>query len=368
MRTNQPVSAFQLSMLYLAYGTGSAIVNIPAPIAEAAGNSAWLSVIFGCMAGMLPLGCLLYISKRSPDLDLLTWSREVLGVWLTKAFSVLLLFGLCWMLPAIVMGIGAFFKSTMLKNTPSSVIQGLFFFMAVLTVRAGLEVMARMFLVLTTSMLVFIFVVLLMTAPNYHPELLLPVMPDGIKPMLHGMYMAYGFPFSECGLFAMLLPFVRKDEQGKGRKQLLISYAAVGLILSFSVFCTIMAEGPIAGQLKYSLYQLARLIYVQEIFERVESVIGFSLIAGSYMKASIVLFVMAQVWAKLFSLDDPRLAVGPLAFICFLLSVTMYSNESEFVAGVNVTWPLLNNIAFNIPLLVIAAATLCKRPSKKPAG
>jgi spore germination protein KB len=269
------------------------------------------------------------------------------------------------MLAAIVMDIGVFFKSTMMKQTPSYMIHTLFFFLAALTARAGIEVMARMFILLLFTMFGFSIIVWIAVAPYYHPYYLLPVMPDGIKPILHGTYIAFGFPYAEISLFAMLLPYVRKQEEPILGKQMYFALLINGVTLLTSVVCSIMAEGPLVGQLKYSLYQLARLIYFQEIFERVESVIGFSLIAVSYMKATIVLFIVTKVLSRLLKLEDERLLVFPITLICLILSITMYSNETEFVEGVNVIWPLFNNTAYNLPLLLVMAVTLFRRAGKK---
>lgn len=54
----------------------------------------------------------------------------------------------------------------------------------------------------------------------------------------------------------------------------------LGITLVTSIVCSIMALGPLADELKYSLYQLARLIFIGEIIDRIESVIGISLIMG----------------------------------------------------------------------------------------
>ncbi|CAG7633118.1 endospore germination permease [Paenibacillus allorhizosphaerae] len=365
MNKTETVSSFQMAMLFLAYGTGSAVINIPAPLTGAARNGAWISVLLACAAGMLLLAACLYLFRVYPGLDFMEYSEQTMGRWLTVILAIPYLCAVFWMLAAIVMDIGTFFKSTMMKQTSTDLIHTLFFLLAALTARAGIEVMARMFVVLLLSMIGFIAIVLLMVSPHYHPYFLLPVMPDGIKPVLHGTYIAYGFPFAEVTLFAMMLPYVRNQDKHLQGKHMVLALLVNGVTLLASVVCSIMAEGPLAGHMKFSLFQLARLIYIQEIFERVESVIGFSLIAGSYMKATIVLFILSKVFARLAKMQDDRILIFPIALTCLLLSLTMYHNETEFVEGVNVIWPLLNNVAFNVPLILVLTVTIFKRKRRR---
>ena len=77
--------------------------------------------------------------------------------------------------------------------------------------------------------------------------------------------------------------------------------------LCISTICTIMLFGPLAGVKKYSLYELARTVDVQEIITRIESVIGMSLIAGSYMKATIMLYVISLYVSQLFKFKDYKI-------------------------------------------------------------
>ncbi|CAG7613697.1 hypothetical protein PAESOLCIP111_01636 [Paenibacillus solanacearum] len=365
MKKSETVSSFQMAMLFLAYGTGSAVINIPAPLTGAARNGAWISVLLACAAGLLLLFACLYLYRANPGLDFIEHSEKTIGRWLTLILAIPYLCAVFWMLAAIVIDIGIFFKSTMMKQTSADLIHTLFFVLAALTARAGIEVMARMFVLLLLSMIGFIMIVLLMAAPHYHPYFLLPLMPDGIKPVLHGAYIAYGFPFAEASLFAMMLPYVRNQDKHVLGKHMVWALLVNGVTLLASVLCSIMTEGPLAGHMKFSLFQLARLIYIQEIFERVESVIGFSLIAGSYMKATIVLFILSKTLTRLAKLQDDRILIYPIALACLLLSVTMYRNETEFIEGVNVIWPLLNNIAFNVPLILVLTVTLFKRNWRK---
>ncbi|MEK5417777.1 MULTISPECIES: GerAB/ArcD/ProY family transporter [unclassified Paenibacillus] len=360
MNKQERVSSIQMSMLFLFFMTGSSIVIVPASLTNFAGNGAWISLLIASAIGMALLSGILYLNRRAPDLSLVEQSRSVLGNGLTLVLLIPFTCVLFWNVAGIVIEIGTFFKSTMLKETPTYAVNTMFFITIAMTALAGIEVIARMAAVLMSLMFGFIILVWILVAGLYHPEYLLPIMPDGFRPILSAAYVVYGFPYSELIVFSMILPFVRKEDNSKLGKQMYLALIINALTLIASVISSIMVLGPLSGSLKYSLYQLARLIYFQETIERIESVIGFSLIIGFYFKASILLLILIKVLKELLRLKDERLIVFPLAFVCLLLSVTTYSQESELEEIVNTTWPLITNLAYILPFLLILLVTFIR--------
>lgn len=357
MNKKESISSIQTALLFLVGITGSSIILIPASVTGAARNGAWISFLIAWLAGFLLLLSILYLQKQHPGLTFMEYSRRMVGRPVATIMAILFLLALFWQEAAIVIEVSGFFKSTMMKNTPSPVINAMFFTMAALTARAGIEVMARMFSILALIMFGCVTAVLLLVSVNFHPEFLLPVMPDGIKPILHGAYIAYGFPYAEVVIFSWILQFVRKDEAHRLGRDMCSAFVINGITLLFSIISSIIVLGPLAGDLKYSLYQLARLVFVQEIIERIESVIGLSLIIGSYMKSTIVLFIITRLLSQLSGLSNYRIVIFPTTLICLLLSVTMYANEASFVEDGYVMWPLFNTIAYVVPMLIVLAAT-----------
>ncbi|MGM7722771.1 GerAB/ArcD/ProY family transporter [Metabacillus sp. Hm71] len=358
MKKEETVSSAQMACLFLSFMLGSANINMPQPLAEAANNGAWLSVIIANGYGMFLLACVFFLYRKNPDLTFIDVSRKILGKWITVCISIPILLLLLLMLSNIVVDIGGFLTTAMMRETPPYVFHSLILLVAAMSVRAGFEVMARMFVMLLIYMTLFSVSVLLLTIPFYQAGNLLPVMPDGIKPVIHGTYMVLGFPYSELILFSLLLPFVRKEKNNKLKKYMFSVLLIQGFLLVISVLCSIMALGPLAGTFKYSLFQLARLINIREIITRIESFIGIALIVGSYMKASITLFILKETLARVLKMSDERIIIFPVAFIALLLSLTMYKSEIEHADIVLVVWPLFITIVVVLPLLIITFLTL----------
>jgi spore germination protein KB len=245
----------------------------------------------------------------------------------------------------------------MMRATPPYVFHSLILLVAAMTARAGIEVMARMFVLLLCYLIFFTLIVLVLAMPHYQVGNLLPVFPEGLKPVIHGTYMILGFPYGEVVLFSLILPFVRKEKDNPLKKYMFLSLLIHGFLLCISILCTIMALGPLAGSFKFSLFQLARLINIREIITRIESFTGIALIVGSYMKTTIMLFILKETLSRVLKLKDERIMIFPVTVISLLLTLTMFKTEIEFVESVFVVLPLVITIVLVLPLLFITFVT-----------
>ena len=359
----QTISAGQLAILYISFMVGSSIVYVPNPMTQFAGNMAWLSITVSALLGMLLLSLVLYLFRCYPDDEYTAHLNRVFGRWIAGVFIVLLILMLFLMLAYIILDIGNFFTNTMMVETPMYVFNTLTIVVAAYTVYAGIEVMGRMFFLLMGSMMLAVVVIVFLAVPLTRTETLLPLFTEGIKPVLHGIYFSFGFPFGELFLFSVILPFVRKDSRRDAGKWLYAMTALSGFLLLIIILITVMTLGPLAGDRKFSLYAVARLIEIGNFLLGLEAVVGIALISGSFMKATIVLYILNHVTVRFFKLDDDKLLLPAISFITFLLSMTMFRTEDEFSFAVQVGWPFIVMTVGIVPLMLAALITFVKRKS-----
>ncbi|WP_100408036.1 GerAB/ArcD/ProY family transporter [Bacillus solitudinis] len=361
MKEQQTISSRQMAILLFAFMTGSSIINVPAPLIGIAQNGSWISLLISMVFGMLILTCVLYLYRKHPNMTFVDYSRKTVGNTLTVLLAIPFIITLFLIISYIVLDVGGFMVSTMMRETPLYMFHSLIILTSAMTIRAGLEVMTRIFVIFICFLLGFVGIILLLSIPNYHPEFVLPILPDGIMPVIHGGYFTFGFPYSEIIIFTMVFPFMKEEKKTKMARYMYTAIILNVIVLIIATICTIMAFGPIAGEMKYSLYSLSRLINIGEFLTRIESVIGISLIAGSYMKATIALFVLNLMITKLFKLKDNKILIFPISIICFLLTLVMFDNESELVEKVLVVLPLTHLTYTVTPVLLVTIATMFKR-------
>lgn len=361
----QTVSHIQMGVLFFVFMTGSSIINVPGPLIGKASNGAWLSLLLSGGLGFLLLSCMLYLYRRFPGMTFVEYSRKLIGTTLTVIISVGILNFLLHMQAAIVLDVSLFMVSSMLRETPLYVFSLLVFSISAATACAGIEVMARMFTLILILTSLSILAVLLVAIPDYDPSRLLPIFPLGIKPVLHGAFFTFGFPYVEAFLFVMLLPFVNKSSEAKLPKTMLITLGLNIFVLCVSTVCSIMVFGAYAGERSYVLFAVARVVEFQEIIQRMESIIGMSLILGSYMKTTITLYVTSLYLSQLCRFEGNRKLIMPLALLGFLVGLVSYDSAAEWGMLISAIVPVWAYVAFVMPLLLLTAVALFKK-EKKP--
>lgn len=356
MNNKEMISPLQAGLLLLSFLTSSSIVFIPNPVIQAAHNGAWLSLMISGLGGMAMLAAVLYLHKQHPSESFAVYVRSMFGSVVAALVLVPVLLSLLMMIANITQGLGLFMTSSLMVETPVYIFHIFTLVVAALTVQAGIEVMARMFGLLIFVVYVTVIFVLLFAIPDYDPGALLPQFNEGWTPIVYGAYLTYGWPYSETFLFTAIFCFVRAKEGRSWAKSLYGIMAFHIIAFSLVIVCTIMTFGKAAGERKFSLFEVARIIEIPGIFERIESIVGITLIAGSYMKISISLFVLNLFCSQLLRLKDGRLLIYPLTLAILWLSVTMFPTEAEAFESWTVIWPFIS-ICFAIPLTLALAGT-----------
>ncbi|GIO41597.1 germination protein GerKB [Paenibacillus apis] len=360
MMNKQIVSQEQLIVLFFVYLTGSVIVNLPGPLIGFAKNGVWISLLLSGAVAMLQLLLVLYLDKEYPGQSFSEYSQAILGTLPAIVIAIPFISLLFEMSTDIVFEVGKYANSSLMRQTPQYIFDFLIFTTVAMTVRAGIEVMSRMFTILIFAVMLFIILTMLLSFPNYHGEFLLPILPDGIKPVLHGAYLSYGFTHAEPVLLALLLPFVRRPARGLPKK-LTVTFVIALVTLIAVTISTILVFGPLAGERKYSMVEVARVINVQPIIQRVEFIVGIALIVSSYMKACLTLFILNQLIVRTFKLKDENVFILPLAFINMLFAFIMHRSETKLTEHITVILPLWKLTGFTVPLLIVVVIHLLKK-------
>jgi len=363
MKTDNTISPLQMAMLLIVYMTGSTILFVPSTLLAQSGNAFWLAMLMAGLYGCLPLGCMLYLNRRFPGETLIESGFRTVGYPVTVLLMVPYLVFMVLLQAYIYFSIGAFFTTTMMRDTPVFVFNGLIAMISALTVRAGALVMARMFVLIGFLFIGVIVLVLVFNVENYHPDYLLPILPMGTKPVFHSAYLANGFIYGDFLVFAFVFVYLRPTKGKTAAKPIFLGYLINWLLILCISLCTLMTLGPLTNDYQYPLFILSRQISIQEIIERLESIIGISMMAGSYMKATITLFALNTAITRLLKQEDDGQLVYPLALIGLILSLIVVRNEADF-GDVLLTWPLLT-FTVSLTLYVFALIALFRKRHAK---
>ncbi|KAE9133843.1 hypothetical protein PF010_g2662 [Phytophthora fragariae] len=165
-------------------------------------------------------------------------------------------------------------------------------------------------------------------------------------------------------VFSAILYYVRPAKKEPLGKLLIAAYFANMVIFLAVVLCASMVFGKAAGERSFSLYEMARVIEIPGIFERIEAIAGITLIAGSYIKTTIALLALSSALAHLLKLKDSRSVILPLTLLLLFISLTMFTTEMESHTFWTLIWPAVTTCA-TVPIILAALVHVMKRAASK---
>lgn len=357
-----PLTATQAAVLLFIFLTGSSIINIPAPLIAFSGNTACLSLLTSAGIGLALLYPMLYMARRFRQSSYVQYAQRLIGKPLALLFALALLMFQFHVSAGIVLDIAMFLKSSMMRETRSWLFVVMTFLAIAMTVRVGIGKIASMFGLVMASVMLCVGIIFVMASPHFEPSYLLPLFENGPKPYWHGVIFTFGFPYQEILLYTMILQLVDvRQDDGLGKKMTL-AVLLNALTLALVTLSTQLTLGAIAGERKYSMYEVSRTIEITETFQRIEALMGYSMIVASFMKATLVLFMVHLTCNHMLGLREERLLVLPLALLGAVIALTALTRgEARWNFIVSSVHPLWGFASVFVPFAILCVVALFRR-------
>lgn len=229
------------------------------------------------------------------------------------------------------------------------------------TVRKGLEVTARASEVLMPLIPVIVMLVCLGLITSHDFGDILPVLENGISPVLNTSFSVASFPFGETVTFLMVFPYLNKPEKTFKVSYLAIAVASATILLA--MLRDLFALGPdLLLTINFPAHMTARLIPSISV----EPLIDTSFLIGGGIKDSILIFAASMGTAQLFKLDDYKPLVTAITAFTVVLSIWVYTNAGDmfrWAYDVYKYYALPFQVIFPIILLI---TSWIRRGRKKP--
>jgi len=303
------------------------------------GTAAWLTARLG---------------RMFPQQTIVEYSDVILGPWLGKLASLILIGWALHTGSVAFFEVGDFIKSSILQETPLFVILILINVAPAYVVYHGIEVLGRtsdFLFPLTTGFTVLIFILLI---PDFEPTKLLPLFGDGIGNVLRPLKTVVGFS-GEVIVFLFFFPYI-KDKQ-KAVKALVGAEVAIVAVGILSEAAYTMVFGLERSELNLPFYHMARYVSVGRFFERMDPFFMGANLLANFIKESILLYVVVLGLAQLFKLKNYRPLIIPVSLMINLIGVYGFKNSPQLLDFIDNVWPLYTlPLEFGLPLLLIIVA------------
>jgi len=325
------ISSIQLFLILSGFLFGSTV--IVAPVQEAK-NDTWLALIIGGTFGTLLMGVYVAIALLNPSKTLVDILKEKLGNVVGTILAVLYIWYFIHIASLVLRNFGEFVCTTTFPQTPMKVVIGIFAAVLVYVTNSGIEVLGRLseLLVPIIPFAITIITLSLITVNDF--TAFLPILENGIMPVLKSAFGFITFPFGEAVAFLMLFPHLNNKE--KLKKVVYISGIVINIIGITIFFRDTFVLG--SGLIERATFipHLASLLIPGL---NVDPFVDINLLIGGGIKISVCIFAAARALSQIAGINDYRKLTGAITTFCVVLSIWLYENVLEMFSWVGKVWP-----------------------------
>ncbi|WP_112180230.1 MULTISPECIES: GerAB/ArcD/ProY family transporter [Paraliobacillus] len=358
----QRISSIQLYTLIVAFEIGSTTLFA---LGIGAKQDAWLVVLLAFVISLILLWIYTQFPNYFPDKNFSEILDATLGTKMAK--PLLLLYGLFFLNQAI----HNFYAFSMLINlaalpqTPLLVILYLSIFITIYTLNLGFEVLARTSEILLPYLLVFLIVTFVVNffSDTFELTNLLPVLGNGILPVIKELPILIGFPFGEMIVFLMFWHYVNK--QGLIRKTTFLAVASAALLIIMNLIIMIAVLGPeLTANTELPILETLLSINIANIITNLDSIAVFLLFIGGFFKATLHFmgFCLAITW--FFNGSNPKWSITVFGLLLPLFATYRFTGLDVQRWKGDESIPILLLFAF-LPVLLVFIIFLKKKTARK---
>lgn len=232
----------------------------------------------------------------------------------------------------------------------------------------GLEAMFRateIFFILTFPLYI---IAMLMLTPKIKPDNLLPMLENGIIPVVKGSVPLMGFTVLPLIYLNMVFP-VNMGNLKEAKKSMLKGYF-LGIITVFIgiIMCILVLGSNLTANLRYPLFTLTREINIGTIFTRLEPLIVFVWLVTGFIAAYLYLYAAVVGLSQLFKLKEHKKIILPLLLLVTVYSGSIYKNVPYEISWDSYVWPpSIFTFGFILPVVLLITSLIKNRRAKHRA-
>jgi spore germination protein KB len=292
-------------------------------------NDAWLAVIMGIFM-FIPM-LLIYSRLLSlyPEKDLFDILIITLGKLMGSVISIIYIWYAFHLGSLVLCNFGYFSSTMLLPETPMLAPLLCLGAICIFAVKSGIEGLVRISTILILIIFIIIAIVQLLVIPQLNFSNIRPFLGNGIKPVFHGGFLSFSFPFAETVLFTCSFSSLKSKKSALNVyfRGIIIS----GITLIIITIRNILVLGSTLANFDFPSYTAVSMITIGDFIQRMAVTVAIVFIFGVFIKSSICLFTACRGIEKVFSLKNYRSIVIQTGLLMVYFSFTVYDNAEEMV-------------------------------------
>lgn len=347
------ISKLQVFVITFGSVVSTGILAVPRIAAGLAGSGGWLVVfIFGLLNTLFSV-ILVKLMERFPNGNFISIGQQLIGNIGGYIIGLLVFAYTTSVGAAVARNMAETSTTNMFPTTPIAVLTGLMIALALYLVYHGIEVLARVNLILFALKLVLIIVVLIMAIPGVNIDYLKPLWYRGNEAWATGTIKLV-LSYQGIIIVAFIYQYINNKKA--------VAFTMAGAMIVITVNYTLITLLVIA---LFGANETARMIWptmymVRQLTIPVEPVFVAIWLTSSFTVISSNLFIAGQGMAYLFKLTDYRHILLPLGVLTTILA-NITTNQGD-VAIFNATVGYLGLLLeWLIPPMFLLLAILLKK-------
>jgi spore germination protein KB len=259
-----------------------------------------------------------------------------------------------------------YFGKITMPETPGYIFIIFFLVPAIYAVKLGVENIARLSEFTIPILAISYCLLFTLVLPKMDFENLVPIMSDGIKPVLGGALPNMNFPYGQMLPIAFYYKYTTSDS--KGNKFIKYGFWAVlgaTILLTFRSIVSITTfDESTLKTLTFPPFSSIRLIEVGDVLERLDALLLAIFYGTTFLKFVITYYVICQIISDQFQAGSPKDFALPVAI---LIGVSMPFLIPRFDIIIQSILPYFFSslpLFIPIPLLLYATIKIKKRIKK----
>ena len=323
-----------------------------------AGQDLWISYLLATVAAGLLWLLMSGMMNAYPEMNFFTLLDRLLGKFLGRTVSVVLLLFAFLSLTTSVINFGKFTQLTALSKTPQIILPALIILIAVWVLHSGIEVLARCGSLLI-FFIAFVFLYFLLFGVEFvELENLTPVMEDGLFPVVHSSIMVFVHQFGQSVLLLALYHNIKRKDSHHPKgiaAGVLIGGAAVTLI-ALSTLAT-LGQAETASEF-YPVFTVLSIRNVGGFIQHMEILTSLVMAFFVFFRIALGLYFICSALTHLFNLPDYRSSLLPMGLLILSATQLLFWNAMDLRAtmesdlSLRIAFPLL----FILPVILAIIA------------
>ena len=361
MEQKAKITGTQVAMLMFIFITSTMTIYVPGYTAREAKESAWLAVsVIPFAFGYLTLWTVYKLGSYFPKLTIFQYCEVIMGKFLGKSLGMAYIIFLLVMDILVAREFSNFIRVTTLPLTPRIVLLTSLAALATYGAYKGLEVISRVSQFVLGIYLLGFTVVILGALTNFNVGRLLPVMEDGLLPIIRGSIAPSSW-YGEICMVAMIFPFVNKPMELKRKGMIVL--VAVTLFVTLDVVVTIGVLGSgLASAYVLPFWSMARSVEIGEVVQRLESFLLVFWITGIIVKEALLSYLICLGLTQVFNFKKTKVVLSLAAIFEVFIANFILGNTTQVQTILTDFWPYFG-IVFElcIPMFLLAIFKLRKK-------